>query len=148
MNYGNPLKAYQFVSHATSSGPEIEAAALTKAALRLKECQDNWDGPNRDEILYGALKYNQKIWTIFQVELSAEGCPLPKPLRLNMLRLAAFVDKRSFQILAFPERQKISILIDINHNIAAGLRDQMRQNDQPSEPEPALAATAPQSISA
>jgi flagellar protein FlaF len=116
------LRAYESVSKATHSGREIEAAVLTKAALKLKKCQDNWDTPDRDNRLEEALKYNQRIWSIFQSELSREDHQLPKKLRLDILRLAAFIDRRIFETMAFPAPEKLNIVININNNLAAGLR--------------------------
>ena len=116
------LKAYKSVETATRSGREIEAAVLTKAAIKLKECQDNWDAPDRDQKLEEALMYNQRIWSIFQSELSREDHEMPKKLRLDILRLAAFVDRRIFETMAFPEPNKLNIVININNNLAAGLR--------------------------
>ena len=116
------LRAYEKVSQATQSGNEIEAAVLTKAALKLKECQENWDAPDRDDRLEEALKYNQRIWSIFQSELVREDHELPKKLRLDILRLAAFIDRRIFETMAFPSPEKLNIVIDINNNISAGLR--------------------------
>jgi len=116
------LKAYESVSNATRSGREIEAAVLTKAAMKLKACQDDWDAPDRDNRLDEALKYNQRIWSIFQSELSREDHELPKKLRLDILRLAAFIDRRIFETMAFPAPDKLKIVIDINNNLAAGLR--------------------------
>jgi flagellar protein FlaF len=116
------LRAYDSVSKATRSGREIEAAVLTKAALKLKKCQDDWNAPDRDNKLDEALKYNQRIWSIFQSELSREDHELPKKLRLDILRLAAFIDRRIFETMAFPAPEKLNIVIDINNNLAAGLR--------------------------
>jgi flagellar protein FlaF len=116
------LRAYESVSRATLSGREIEAAVLTKAAVKLKECQDNWDAPDRDHKLDEALKYNQRIWSIFQSELSREDHEMPKKLRLDILRLAAFIDRRIFETMAFPTPEKLNIVIAINNNLAAGLR--------------------------
>ena len=116
------LRAYESVDKATQSGREIEAAVLTKAALKLKECQDSWDAPDRDYRLEEALKYNQRIWSIFQSELSREDHELPKKLRLDILRLAAFIDRRIFETMASPAPDKLNIVIDINNNLAAGLR--------------------------
>jgi flagellar protein FlaF len=113
------LRAYESVSKATQSGREIEAAVLTKAAVKLKECQDDWDAPDRDNRLEEALKYNQRIWSIFQSELSREDHELPKKLRLDILRLAAFIDRRIFEALAFPEPEKLNIVININNNLPA-----------------------------
>ena len=117
------LRAYENVGKATQSGREIEAAVLTKAAVKLKECQDNWDASDRDNRLEEALKYNQRIWSIFQSELSREDHELPKKLRLDILRLAAFIDRRIFETMAFPAPEKLKIVIDINNNLAAGLRN-------------------------
>ena len=116
------LKAYDSVSKATQSGREIEAAVLTKAALKLKKCQDDWDAMDLENRLNEALKYNQRIWSIFQSELSREDHELPKKLRLDILRLAAFIDRRIFETMAFPAPDKLNILININNNLAAGLR--------------------------
>jgi len=116
------LKSYESVENATRSGREIEAAVLTKAAVKLKECQDNWDAPDREYRLDEALKYNQRIWSIFQSELSRDDHEMPKKLRLDILRLAAFIDRRLFETMAFPEPEKLNIVININNNLAAGLR--------------------------
>ena len=116
------LRAYESVSKATQSGREIEAAVLTKAAVKLKDCRDNWDAPDRDNRLEEALNYNQRIWSIFQSELSREDHELPKKLRLNILRLAAFIDRRILETMAFPSPEKLKIVIDVNNNLGAGLR--------------------------
>ena len=69
------------------------------------------------------MKYNQRIWTIFQSELSKEDNPLPNQIKLDLLRLSAFIDKRIFEMMAYPEAEKLNIIIRINENIAAGLRN-------------------------
>lgn len=116
------LQAYNTINNATMSGREIEAEVLTKAALKLKECQKNWDSEDREERLNEALKFNQRVWSIFQGELAREDHPLPKKLRLNVLRLSAFIDRRILETMANPAPEKLGIVIDINNNIAAGLR--------------------------
>lgn len=120
--YNNAAQAYQSVEKATLSGRQIEAKVLTNAAIKLKKCQDNWDAADRDANLNDALKVNQKIWSIFQTELSAEDNPLPKKLRSDLLRLSLFIDRRIMDIMAFPEPEKLTAVININNNIAAGLR--------------------------
>jgi len=120
--YANPVEAYGVVSKATMSGREVEAAALTKAALKLKECQDNWHAGDRDERLDSALRFNQRIWSVFQVELTREDNPLPKGLKLDLLRLSTFVDRRIFDAMSYPAPEKLTAVISINQNIAAGLR--------------------------
>jgi flagellar protein FlaF len=107
----------------TMPGREIEAWILTKAALKLKECRDNWDNADRNEKLEEALKFNQHIWSIFQAELGKEENLLPKKLRVDILRLAAFIDHRIFETMSYPSPEKLKIIIDINNNLAAGLRN-------------------------
>ncbi|MBF0225728.1 MAG: flagellar biosynthesis regulator FlaF [Desulfobacterales bacterium] len=118
----NPYDSYKTVDKASLSGRELEAAVLTEAALKLKSVQDNWNAPDRKETLDAALKYNQLLWSIFQGELMDKNNPLPKKLREDLLSLSAFVDKRIFEVMSYPSAEKLSILIDINKNIAAGLR--------------------------
>ena len=121
--YQNALKTYQSVEKGTISGRETEARVLTQGALMLQECQNNWEGENRVAKLEEALKYNQKIWSIFQVELAREDNPLPKQITKDLLRLSAFVDKRIFETIASPSPEKLTAVININRNIAAGLRE-------------------------
>jgi len=120
--YQAALKAYDSVNKSTMSARDIEAKVLTKAALKLKEWQDNWTENGKGAKLEAALKYNQRVWTIFQAELEKPENPLPTSLKVDLLRLSAFIDKRTLEMLAFPAPEKLTILININHNIAAGLR--------------------------
>jgi len=121
--YSNPLEAYKTVDKTTISGRETEARVLTQAALKLKDCRDNWHAEDRDEKLDEALKYTQRIWSIFQGELSKLDNPLPRQLKINLLQLSSFIDKRIFETMSYPSPEKLTAVININANIAAGLRD-------------------------
>ncbi|MEN6374028.1 MAG: flagellar biosynthesis regulator FlaF [Smithella sp.] len=103
------------------TGREIEAAALIRCAVLLSDCQKNWDAPDHDTALDEALRINQRVWTILQSELANPDNPLPKKLREDLLSLSIFFDKRVIEVMAYPEPEKLNILIDINLNIAAGL---------------------------
>jgi len=72
--------------------------------------------------LLEAVKFNQKVWSFFQAELTDPENPLPQNIRENILNLSLFIDKRLFEVMANPEPEKLSIVIDINYNIAEGLR--------------------------
>jgi len=120
--YNNPLAAYKTVDKTTMSGRDTEARVLTQAALKLKDCRDNWQAEDRDEKLDEALKYTQRIWSIFQGELSKQDNPLPRQLKINLLRLSSFIDKRIFETMSYPSPEKLNAVININTNIAAGLR--------------------------
>ena len=124
----NPLNAYKTIEKTTISGRETEARVLNKAAQKLKKCQDNWKTDSRgypDSMtnvkLDEALNFNQRIWSIFQAELSKQENPLPVNLKQDLLRLSAFIDKRIFETLSYPDKDKLTIIIKINQNIAAGL---------------------------
>ena len=135
----NAVKAYQSVDKETMSGRETEARVLTQAAMKLIECQKNWDTPNRNRLLDAALKYNQKIWSIFQVEVCKSDNPLPIQIKQNIMNLSRFIDRRIFDTMAFPEPKKLNILIKINQNIAAGLRESPGRQGEAQYPEQAEA---------
>ena len=118
----NSVNAYTAIQKEGLSGRELEASVLSRAGLMLKSVKENWDATDREQKLLEAIKFNQKVWSFFQAELSDPENPLPKKLREDILNLSIFIDKRLFEMLAFPEPEKLSIIIDINFNIAAGLR--------------------------
>jgi len=122
--YASQLEAYKTAQNIGMSHREIEAAVLTKGAFMLKECQDNWEASKTNGSLDKALRYNQLIWSIFQTELAKPGNPLPQNLKIDLLNLASFIDKRIFEIMAYPSPDKLAIIMKINLNIAAGLRNQ------------------------
>ncbi len=119
----NGINAYQAVEKTTMSGRETEARVLTKAATKLSHCRKNWDSEDRREKLHEALAYNQRIWSVIQAELLDENNPLPKQIKENILNLSILVDKRIFNVMAYPAPEKLDIIIDINLNLAAGLRE-------------------------
>jgi flagellar protein FlaF len=116
------LETYRQIQKTTMSGRELEAEVLTKAAFLLKDCQSKWEDNDRDAKLDKALKYNQMIWSLFQGELANPENPLPKKFREDILSLSLFIDKRIFEVMSYPESKKLDIIIDINLNLAAGLR--------------------------
>ncbi len=116
------MKSYQSVDKETMSGRETEARVLTQAALKLIDCQKNWDAPDLKARLDAALKYNQRIWSIFQIEMTKSDNPLPNNIKENILLLSRYIDKCIFDAMAFPEANKLNMIIKINQNIAAGLR--------------------------
>lgn len=116
------VNAYTAVQKESLSGRELEASVLSRAGLMLKSVKDNWGSADRDQRLLEAIKFNQKVWSFFQAELSDPENPLPKNLREDILNLSIFIDKRLFEVMAFPDPEKLSIVIDIDFNIAAGLR--------------------------
>lgn len=118
MSYG--ALAYAKVSHTAMTPREAEAAVLTKAASRLQAIQGDW--ANLSGGLNEALNFNQKVWTILAGAATAPESPLPQDIKDNIARLSAFVFRRMIDTLVEPTAEKLSALISINHQLAAGLR--------------------------
>ena len=119
--YANQLSAYKKIQKSAMTNRELEASVLSNAAFKLKSCQEDWENSSKNK-LDEALKYNQMVWSLFQSELVKKENPLPKNVKQDLLNLSLFIDKRIFEIMAYPEPAKLTVLIEINRNIAAGLR--------------------------
>jgi flagellar protein FlaF len=117
-----PYDAYVNTANMSMSDRQVEAEALTKAALLLQMCQENWEAPDCDRKLTEAREFNQKLWSIFQASLAEADHPMPLELRTNILRLSHFIDQRIFDVQAYPAPEKLNVIIQINQNLAAGLR--------------------------
>ena len=124
-----PYEAYGNAAKMGMSDRDAEAAALSRAAQLLEQCRDNWQAGDRETRLAVALAMNQQLWTIFQAELLRADHPLPAVIRQDILSLSVFVDKRIFEIMAYPEPEKLTAIIQINRNLAAGLRSGAKQSD-------------------
>jgi flagellar protein FlaF len=122
--YGSARRAYESGAKSAPSGRELESAALFKAARQLEGCRSHWNAADRATRLDEALRYNQRLWTFFQGELLSDGCPLPADLRSNLLRLSAFIDRRTFEMIARPTPEGLAALIEIDRHIASGLSGQ------------------------
>jgi len=46
---------------------------------------------------------------------------MPIDMRVRLLKLCAFIDRRTFELLARPEPEKVQVLININRQVASGL---------------------------
>jgi len=120
--YKKQLAEYAKSQRMNSTPREIEAEALTLGAHKLIHCRDNWEAEERIMLLAEALQFNQRLWSIFQTNLATQGNLLPKSLKLNLLKLSSYVDKKIFQIMAYPSPDKLTSIIDINLSLADGLR--------------------------
>lgn len=99
---------------------ELEAEILTKAANKFHQIATNWETEKQN--LREALQYNQKLWTIFVSNATDPNCDLPLNLRNNVANLGIFVFKRTAELMAVSEKDKLDILITINRELAVGLR--------------------------
>jgi flagellar biosynthesis activator protein FlaF len=65
---------------------------------------------------------NRKLWTFFLSSVTSNENPLPAEIRRNVANLGLFVCKHTMAILADPKPENLGALININREIAAGLR--------------------------
>jgi flagellar biosynthesis activator protein FlaF len=112
-------QAYGKVARQTSSPREMEANLLLKAAARLQAASDAW-GADRDQT-NEALLYNRKLWSVFVTSVTRPENPLPELVRQNIANLGMFVMNQTISLMSEPKREKLTSLISINREIAAGL---------------------------
>jgi flagellar protein FlaF len=121
--YENQVKKYE--RRPEPGNPvQTEAWALLEAAKRMAVSllDDGTTDPKAaKDTRKAALRLNWRLWTIFQAELTTERSEVPEEIRVNMLTLCKFVDKHTVGALINPSPEAMTVLIDINRNIAAGL---------------------------
>jgi len=117
--------AYQQIAKKTASPRELEAILLSKSAAQLQRIKDDWD--NKKSELEGALTYNRKLWTVFLTSVTKEENPLPVAIKQNVANLGIFVMNQTVQILANPGPDELTVMININQELSAGLRTQLKQ---------------------
>jgi flagellar biosynthesis activator protein FlaF len=113
-------KAYGAVASRTANPRELEADLLLTAAARLQAVRDGWEGTRPE--LGAALLYNRKLWSIFVTAVTNTENPLPAAMRQNVANLGIFVFKQTMTTLADPRPENLRSLININREVAAGLR--------------------------
>jgi len=114
--------AYRAVAKEIASPRDLEANLLLKAAARLQAVRDSWSNDRSD--LNDALLYNRKLWTIFLDSAMSADNPLPTEIRQNVANLGVFVMKQTMSVISDPQPEILAALININRELAAGLRGQ------------------------
>ncbi|WP_404403209.1 flagellar biosynthesis regulator FlaF [Pelagibacterium halotolerans] len=118
--YQHGALAYQQTARQTANPRDLEANLLAKLAGRLQQIRDNW--PVSPSELDEALTRNRKVWSIFIAAVTDDASPLPAPIRENIANLGIFVMGQTMEIMGAPTPEKLDALININRQIAAGLR--------------------------
>lgn len=98
---------------------ELESRALVRTASALNSIKDNWE--ERKSELDEALEKNRRLWTIIASAMQEADCPQPPEIKSNIVNLAVFIFKKTVSIMVDPKPESLSVLIDINMNIARGL---------------------------
>lgn len=116
-------QAYQQTTKVVESPRERESALLMKAAAGLQRVRDEWETSTQAE-LKSALNYNRKIWTIFMSAVTQEDNPLPREIRQNIANLGMFIMNQTRELLyeADPQPGQLGVLVQLNRQIASGLR--------------------------
>jgi flagellar protein FlaF len=113
-------QAYQQVAKRTGSPRDLEANLLSRSAANLQRIRENWDGHSTE--LHAALRFNRKLWNVFLSSAVREDNPLPTGIRQNVANLGLFVLSHTLRTEANPHPGKLDVLININRELAAGLR--------------------------
>lgn len=113
-------QAYQTVAKQIASPRDLEANLLSKSATNMQRIRENWT--LADAELPHALRFNRKLWNVFLNSATSDDNPLPKAVRQNIANLGLFVLKHTIRVEAKPEPARLDVLININREIAAGLR--------------------------
>lgn len=127
---------------ATTDGNQrgLEGKLLLQAATKLEilaRCLTAGETVTLEEI-GDTIDYNRKLWTVFVGDTMDPEHPLPLEIKNNVANLGLYVFKRSLEFLAdqTPEPAKLTILININRNIAAGLMKQPAGEKAAAAPAP------------
>ena len=113
------IAAYAQQQKRNLSPREVEAMAFTKAALMLEDAKKL---TNNIAEFSKALRFNHLLWTIIQADLTDPENQLPPEIKANVMSLSIFVDKQTTKALRSSAANDLDVLININRNLAAGLR--------------------------
>lgn len=126
------INAYQTHTKTTETVQETEAAVLEKAAFCLENAQR---APEDHGVFEDALQFNQQVWTAIQSVLD-DNNQLPPEIVANLMSLSIFIDRQLARALVTEDRDMLSAVININRNIASGLRDaaKLQASAEPAQP--------------
>jgi flagellar protein FlaF len=118
----NPAQTYSKNAQETGNLRELEAQLLMRAASKLQAVKDGEVTGNVNII--SAVRYNRRLWLVFADALTKTENQLPAEIRKNVTNLAMFVLNRSrtIETSAEPNPDRVGVLININRELAAGLR--------------------------
>lgn len=112
--------AYRAVAQRTASPRDLEASLLSRSAANLQRIREDWSLAETE--LRPALRYNRRLWSVFLNAATNPESPLPVAIRQNIASLGLFVLKHTMKVEVRPEPPRLDVLININREIAAGLR--------------------------
>lgn len=124
MKKNSAIGAYRNTLLATGDAKAVEAAVFAHvnseltAAMHRRE--SDWPG------YVAALAKNLRLWTALSADVMSSENKLSDEMRGQILALSKFVRTRSMEILRLEKNVDAASLLEINANIAAGLRNTSR----------------------
>jgi flagellar biosynthesis activator protein FlaF len=115
-------QTYAKNAQATGNPRELEAQLLLRAAAKLQAAKDA--DAKADQDVVSAIRYNRRLWLVFAGSLGRPENQLPVAIKQNVANLANFVINHSMKLESDAEGAlgRVGVLININREIAAGLR--------------------------
>jgi flagellar biosynthesis activator protein FlaF len=124
--------AYARTAQSAQSPRELESSILLKAGMKLQSVKDRW--PESEPQLDEALTYNRRLWTILVSSVASETNPLPREIKQNIINLGMFIFNHTISTQIEPDPKRLTVLVNINREIAAGLRGRMAEGDAAPAP--------------
>jgi flagellar protein FlaF len=113
-------QAYGKTATKTASPRDMEADLLLQAASQLQSIRDGWDTKKSE--LNAALTNNRKLWSLLVATVTRPENPLPANIRQNVANIGIYVFKQTLTTMANPKPENLAALININRELASGLR--------------------------
>jgi len=113
--------AYRGSTRSTASPKTVERKLLEENANRLESLQKQKDKNFPGYVK--ALHENLRLWLIFAGEAARDDNPMDSSLRAQLFALSDFVRNHTAKVLN--ENASVEILVEINRNVAAGLRGEV-----------------------
>lgn len=100
-----------------------EAAQLDDIAARLMAVQRQWNDPDRERHLAGALEASRRVWHDIQSTLAKGALPLPPEVQHNLLILSVYADSKIAACEASPNADALAGLIALARTLAGSLKE-------------------------
>ncbi len=112
--------AYRGSTRSTASPKTVERKLLEEHASRIESTQQEKD--LNFPAFAKALHENLRLWLVFGTEAARNDNPMDPTLRAQLFTLSDFVRAHTSKVLN--GNATVDVLVEINRNIAAGLRGQ------------------------
>ena len=116
----NGAQAYARMAQTTANPRERDAQLLLRAAARFAAVQAT--EPFDRSAAREAATFNRKLWTVFLSAVGRPENPLDPATKQNLQKVAMFSVRRSAAMELNPVAEQLTALININRNLAEGLR--------------------------